>query len=75
MSVSAYEEACQWAYAKAMLLDDIRDALERFGRAVYRDPYGAVLSAQNQFVLSRVDVHGHDGNMRSIVYCNGVAVA
>jgi hypothetical protein len=73
--MSAYEEACRWAYAKAMLLDDIRDALERFGRAVYRDPYGAVLSAQNQYVLSRVDVHGHSGDVQSIVYCNGVAVS
>ena len=73
--MSAYEEACRWAYAKAMRLDDIRDALERFGRVVYLDPYGAVLSAQNQFVLSRVDVRGHNGNTRSIVYCNGVAVA
>jgi len=75
MSVSIYEEACRWAYAKAMRLDDIRDALTRFGRAVYCDPCGAVLSAQNRYVLSRVDVHGHNGEMRSIVYCNGVAVA
>ncbi len=75
MSVSAYEEACSWAYAKAMRLDDIREALTRLGRAVYNDPCGAVLSAQNRYVLSRVDVHGHNGNTHSIVYCNGVAVA
>ncbi len=74
MPLSANEEICRWAYAKAMRLDEIRKALRDVGRAVYLDPDTAVLSAQNRFVLWRVDMHADDKAAHSLVYCNGVCV-
>ena len=76
MPIFAHEEACRWAYARAIRLKSIRKALNELGRAIYFDPEGAVLSGEGRFVLSRVELRAAAGEaMRAIIYCNGVCVA
>ncbi|ESQ73976.1 hypothetical protein [Asticcacaulis sp. AC402] len=74
--MSKTEEVCRWAYARAMRLDHIRQALENYGRAVFFDDglgEPEVLPVPYRFVLSRVEMSAATGH--ALTYCNGVQVA
>ncbi|EGF93681.1 hypothetical protein ABI_21230 [Asticcacaulis biprosthecium C19] len=74
--MSMTEEICRWAYAKAMRLEHIRQALEDYGRAVFIDDGledTEILPVPHRFVLSRVDISHASGH--PLTYCNGVRVA
>ena len=76
--MSLTEDACRWAYAKAMCNDHVRQALEDNGRAVYVDDVpsdGVEWPSIHRFVLARVALHGHGDEERVVTYCNGFAVA
>jgi len=75
MPIFVQEEACRWAYARAIRLESVRKALSELGRAIYFDPEGAVLSGEGRFVLSRVELRAAGEAIRAIIYCNGVCVA
>jgi len=74
--MTAEEDLCRWAYMKAMRITSVRRALKNDGRAVYLDEnaYGRP-SPFRRFVLSRVDLHVAGQSIRSMVYCNGIAVS
>ena len=75
--MSLTEDACQWAYAKAMRLENVRRSLMENGRAVYVDDVpsdGAEWPSMHRFVLARVAVQDH-GEERIVTYCNGFSVS
>jgi hypothetical protein len=71
------EDACHWAYAKAMRIDSVRDTLHALGRAVYTDLDGinALMSLPDRYILSRVRLRASGRAVRYVTYCNGVCVA
>jgi len=74
--MSAEEELCRWAFAKAMRIPSVCKALNDAGRAIYHDDNALGRpSPFHRFVLSRVDLQVDGRAMRSIVYCNGIAVS
>jgi hypothetical protein len=74
--MTSEEELCRWAYIRAMRVNSVRQALNTFGRAIYlgENAQGRPSPFQ-RFVLSRVDMHVAGRVIRSIIYCNGIAVA
>jgi hypothetical protein len=71
------EDACRWAYAKAMRIDSVRDTLHALGRAVYTDIDGdtALPALPDRYILSRVPLRASGRAIRYVTYCNGVHVA
>lgn len=66
------EETCRWAYAKAMRIEDIRQALLQHGRAIFFDDDTFV--EDNRYVLSRVEATTNTHHPATLIYCNGVCV-
>lgn len=63
-------QECRLAFANAMRLQSVREALERFGNAIYidsTDDRANMPTLENRFVITRLP-----GPAGDLVLCNGV---